>query len=298
MQANITKRVVDCLEGVTDKEATLWDENVKGFGVRARLGGTLTYIVRYRPGGGGRRAPLRTYTIGRHGSPWTPDSARAEAKRILALVIQGVDPAGDRASARLAPLVADLAHRFLSEHVRPKRKPRTAEEYERLISLYVLPSLGQRRVVDVLRNDVAKLHYQLRDTPYQANRLLAVLRKMFTLAERWGMRGDGSNPARHIDKYAERPRERMLSGEELAKLGQALRNYHGWPHAKAAILLLLFTGARRSEILGLRWDWIDFERGEASLPDSKTGAKILELPPVALELLARLWPDGYFVPAG
>jgi integrase len=143
-------------------------------------------------------------------------------------------------------------------------------------------------VVDVTRQDAGKLHHGLRDTPYQANRVLAVLSKMFNLAERWGLRPDGSNPCRHVEKFSERKRERMLSPAELARLGDALTSYAGSPYAVAAIKLLVFTGARLGEVLGLRWDWIDIDRGEARLPDSKTGAKTLHLPPPALVVLTKL----------
>jgi integrase len=123
--------------------------------------------------------------------------------------------------------------------------------------------------------------------PHQANRLLAVPSK-FNLAERWGLRPDGSNPCRHVEKFGERKRERMLSPVELARLGDALAAYTGSLYAVAAVKLLVFTGARLGEVLALRWEWIDFERGEARLPDSKTGAKTLHLPPPALTVLAAL----------
>jgi integrase len=91
-----------------------------------------------------------------------------------------------------------------------------------------------------------------------------------------------------LEKFKERKVERMLSTEELGRLGNALAAYDASPYAVAAIKLLAFTGARLGEVLSLRWDWIDFERGEARLPDSKTGAKTLHLPPPALAVLAEL----------
>src|SRR4051794_32039609 len=115
-----------------------------------------------------------------------------------------------------------------------------------------------------------------------------VVSKMFNLAERWGLRPDGSNPCHHVEKFAERKRERMLSPAELARLGDALGSYEGSLFAVAAIKLLVFTGARLGEILHLEWSWVDFERGEARLPDSKSGAKTLHLPPPALAVLSEL----------
>ena len=300
MRGKITKRSVDSLRTDLQGEVTLWDSEIKGFGVRLRAGGALTYLVRYRPGTGGRGSPLRTYTIGRHGSPWTPNLARDEAKRILGMVAEGADPAQDHSMRRQAPTVADLAARFLAEHVEPKRKNRTALEYQRLIELHIVPFLGSRKVSDVSRTDASKLHHALRATPYQANRVLAVLGKMLNLAEHWGLRPDGSNPCRHVDKFPEKSRERMLSADELARLGKALADYSGSPYTIAAIKLLVFTGARLSEILGLRWDWISFERCEARLPDSKTGAKTIHLAPPALAVLNELprLEDCPFVIAG
>ena len=185
-------------------------------------------------------------------------------------------------------MVADLAERFLVEHAEAKRKARTAGEYRRLLDKIILPALAKRKVTDVTRAEIAKLHHANRASPYQANRLLAVLSKMFNLAERWGLRPDGSNPCRLIEKFAERKRERMLSPVELARLGEALGSFDSSPYAVAAVKLLVFTGARLGEVLGLEWEWIDFERGEARLPDSKTGAKTLHLPPPALAVLAVL----------
>jgi integrase len=181
-----------------------------------------------------------------------------------------------------------LAARFLVEHAEAKRKASTAREYRRLLEHVVLPAIGSRKVSDVTRRDVERLHQGRRGTPTEANRALACLSTMFTFAERWGLRPDGSNPCRHVEKYPQRRRERFLSPTELARLGGALAAYDGSPFAVAAIKLLVFTGARLGEVLGLRWEWIDFERGEARLPDSKTGAKTLHLPPPALAALAEL----------
>jgi integrase len=244
--------------------------------------------VIYRAGRG-RSAPQKRFTIGKHGSPWTPESARTEARRVLGLVAQGHDPAGVRAEGKAAPTVAECAERFLVEHVEPKRKASTAKEYRRLFGHVILPAIGKKRVIDVARADIARMHHDRRHTPTEANLAIARLHSMFEFAERVGLRPEGSNPCRRIERYPQQHRERFLSAEELNRLGAALAAYDAVsPFAVAAIKLLIFSGARRSEILNLRWSWIDFERGEARLPDSKTGPKTLHLPPPALEVLSKL----------
>jgi integrase len=288
MRGKITKRSIDALRPAADgAEAVLWDSELKGFGVRVQRGGTKSYLLHYRAGTG-RGAPLRKLTIGRHGSPWTPEAARSEAKRLLGMIEDGADPAADKLAHKQAPTMAALAERFLAEHADAKRKGSTAAEYRRLLGKLILPALGGRKVADVTRADINKLHHANRAAPYQANRTLAVLSKMFNLAEQWSLRPDGSNPCRHVEKFTERKRERMLSPAELARLGDALAAYDGSPYPVAAIKLLIFTGARLGEVRELQWDWIDLERGEASLPDSKSGAKILHLPPPALAVLTEL----------
>jgi integrase len=288
MRGKITKRSVDALKAAADgAEMVLWDSELKGFGVRVQRGGAKSYVLHYRVGTG-RGASLRKLTIGRHGSPWAAETARREAKRLLGMVENGGDPAADKTARKVAPTMAELADRFLAEHVDAKRKASTADEYRRLLDKIILPTLGKRKVADVARADITRLHHANRSASYQANRLLAVLSKMFNLAERWGLRPDGSNPCRHVEKFAERKRERMLSPAELAQLGEALAAHDVSPYAVAAVKLLVFTGARLGEVLGLRWEWVDFERGEARLPESKTGAKTLHLPPPALAVLAEL----------
>jgi integrase len=284
MLAKITKRAVDAFHS-NGTDQFLWDRELKGFGLKVTAGGNKVYILQYRKGG--RGAPTKRVTIGRHGA-LTPEQARKEAALLASAIAHGSDPAAVRAAAKAAPTVTALAQRFLVEHAATKTKERTAAEYRRLIANIVLPTIGRKRVRDVTRADISRLHHERRDTPYDANRALAVLSKMFTLAEKWGERAEGSNPCRHVERFTERRRERMLSANEFARLADALKAAAGSPYIIAAIKLLIFTGARLSEILNLKWEWVDFERGEARLPDSKTGAKTLHLPAPALAVLAEL----------
>jgi integrase len=255
--------------------------------VRCRPSGAKYYVLKLRIGG-----RQRWLTIGRHGSPWTPDSARREAKRLLGFKAAGSDPATERDRHKGGATVAELADRFLREHVAQHCKLRTAEDYERAVERYIKPTLGHHRIGDVTRADVVSFHHRHRNHPYQANRSLAVLSKMLNLAEAWGLRTDGSNPCRHVKKYHEHKRERYLTTLELQRLGTALTNAQAQqtesPFVTAAIGLLVLTGARLSEILTLRWDYVDLAGAVLRLPFSKTGAKLVYLNDAAIRLLQTM----------
>jgi len=277
----ITLRVVEALEPGT----LAWDSDVRGFGVRCQREARV-YVLKVRVAG-----KQRWFTIGRHGAPWTPETARREARRKLGEIAAGNDPAVARAAEKANPTLAELVAMFLEEHAEAKRKPRTAAEYRRMLSLLVLPRLGERRVMAITRANTASLHHGLRATPYQANRVLAVLSKLFSWAEKRGYREGGSNPCQHVEKYPERKRERFLAEDELAALGEALAQaeHEGVnPYVVAAIRLLLLTGARLNEILSLRWQDVDLERAMLRLADSKTGQKPIYLSPPALEVLTAV----------
>jgi hypothetical protein len=138
--------------------AIVWDSGLPGFAARRQRSDTVSYVLKYRTSAGQQR----WHTIGRHGAPWTPEAARAEALRVLGEVAKGADPAGAKAAAKAAPTVAELAARFLAEHAEAKRKPRTAREYRRLFEKVILPALGEKRVPDVTRQDIARLHHTKR----------------------------------------------------------------------------------------------------------------------------------------
>ena len=201
---------------------------------------------------------------------------------------------------RKALTVAELAQRFDKEHIAVRLKPGTAREYRRNLRRFILPAIGRLKVADVTKADIARLHHELRHIPYQANRNLEVISKMFNLAELWGLRPDGSNPRRHIKKYPEEKRERYLSPAELAALGEALSlaEQEGVedPYAIAAIRLLIFTGCRLNEIMTLKWGYVDFEARCLRLPDSKTGARVVHLGAPALEVLSRTRAPARAIP--
>ncbi|MFH0809204.1 MAG: site-specific integrase [Pseudomonadota bacterium] len=284
--AKLTKRLIDSLEPVK-KDTVLWDAELPGFGLRLWPSGRRVFVVQYRNAQG----RTRKVTLGRYGI-LAPEEARRLAKQILVDVQKGKDPAEQRDADREAPTVAELAERFMAEHAETRQKPRSISENRRFLEQFILPALGGQRVDAVTRADLAKLHHTMRDTPYQANHVRALLSAMFNLAERWGLRPDGSNPVRHVEKFKEYKRERFLSSEELARLGQTLaeaeREGKESPGVIHALRLLTLTGCRRSEILTLKWEHVDFEHGLLRLPDSKTGAKTIPLAAPALEMLATI----------
>lgn len=279
----LTKRVVDALKP-GPKDFFVWDAEIKGFGVRVFPSGTKTYQIQYKSGGRMRRT-----RIGRHGTI-TVEIARARAKEIMGQVAGGANPAEDIAAYRRVPTVAQLCDRFHATHVQERCKPSTQREYGRCLNLFIKPAFGAHKVSDITRADISELHDKLKEKPYQANRVLGVLSKMFNMAEIWGLRPDGSNPCRHVPKYPERKRERFLSLAELQRLGRALgeaeEDGSETPHMIGAFRLLLLTGCRLGEIQTLKWDYITPLRME--LPDTKTGPRRIPLPQAARDVLARL----------
>jgi integrase len=279
----LTKRIVESLVSKA-QDYIAFDDEVKGFGVRVLPSGTKSYLVQYRSAGRTRRVK-----IGRHGL-LTADEARKKAKELLGAVAKGDNPAHTISEHRGAPTLATVCERFYREHVLERCKPSTQGEYRRAIDLFIKPALGAFKIVDIVRADIARLHHNHRDKPYQANRTLGVLSKLFNLAEIWGLRTDGTNPCRHVPKYAERKRERFLLPHELERLGQVLSELEGEgsesPHVVAAFRLLILTGCRVSEIQTLKWTYI--QNNCMALPDSKTGARKIPLPPAAMAVLDNL----------
>lgn len=308
---SISKRSVDAFKCASGKDREiLWDNELAGFGVIAFPSGKKIYAVQYRKDGRSRRS-----RIGEHGR-LTPDEARSQAKRLLGRVEEGGDPIAERKAARAVRTLREVSSDFMALHIAAKRKGRTGEEYTRLLKLHIIPQLGSRRMKDINRADVSRLHSRVsKVTPFAANRSVAVISSIWNWAARRDEVKFADNPAKGIEKNPEKGRERYLSGAELARLGDALREAEtvGLPYlvdasnpkskygpkegqrrppldpfAVAAIRLLILTGARLREILDAKWDYVDFERGMMHLPDSKTGKKTLYLSAPSLEVLANL----------
>jgi integrase len=259
------------------------DADVPGFGARVTANGARSYVLRYTT----RAGRERTYTIG-DATVWRCTDARDKARELRREIEDGGDPLGDIEAERAAPTMLDLIERFRSEHL-PKKRPRTACEYGYLLQLHIEPHFGQHtKVADVRFEDVDALHRKITKSgsTYAANRCIAVLSKMFSLAIHWHMRE--TNPAKGIERNKEYHRRRYLTGDELIRLTKALTK-HPDKGAADAIRLLLLTGARRGEVLSMRWE--DVEDGIWSKPPSSTKQKEHHQVPLsapALQLLADI----------
>ena len=282
--ARITKRAIDALTA-REREYMLWDRDIKGFGVRVHPSGRKVYVVKYRHHG-----RVLKKTIGTCGAI-PPAAARAHAAEIITAAKTGKDLVGRDLPAREAatPTMQEFARRFVEEYVVARCKPSSAHSYERSIRQHVLPRLGSRRVADITRGDIVSLHHEMHAIPYAANRTVGILSALFTAAELWGLRPEGSNPCRHVKRFREERRERFLSDDEYRRLGTALREAERTgtvsASAIAAIRLLMLTGCRLSEIMTLCWDNVALDAAELRLSDSKTGAKVVHLGEPAVAVL-------------
>jgi integrase len=308
-KGKLTKRSVDALRCPSGRDRTFrWDGSLSGFGVAAFASGKKAYVVQYRQNGASRRM-----TLGQHGRI-TCDEARSIAKRVLGAVETGADPIGERKGARGERTFKELSDEFLRLHVATKRKRRTLEEYARILKLHLLPAFGSRRVSEIRKADVTRLHAKLADRKAVANRSLALVSSIWNWAASRDEVSADKNPAKGLEHYPEKSSERFLSSNELARLGDALRLAETtglpWnideskpgakhipkrqratkldPHAVAAIRLLILTGSRLREILHAKWDYVNWERGLLLLPDSKTGKKTVYLSAPALAVLGSL----------
>ena len=320
--SQITKRLIDSLKPRPD-EYFVWDGSLSGFGLRVQSTGAMSYVVKYRAGSG-RSAPTRRLTLAKAGTI-TPDEARTLAKKTLGAVAHGADPAAQRAADKRASTLAEVIEQFLTEHVEAKRSASSAKSYRDLLERLAIPELGKRKAEKITTAEIQRLHSKHSGSPYQANRLLRVLSSLFSFAAKAHVVPVGFNPCRGIEHFPEEGRERYLTTQELALVGEAIREAEAvglhyevddtkltakhapkegnrrtiiGPHAAGALRLLIFTGARLREILHLKWEQIDFERGLLLLPTSKTGKKTIVLNAPALAILDSLPRVGTYVIAG
>ena len=295
----ISRRTVEALK--VEKDTVFWDRELPGFGVRVYPSGRKVYIAQARAKG---KAAQRV-TVAPHGVI-SPEEARRRAALIVSRIKAGEEPVPEPLSATLAkgPTVADIARRYLEDHVAVRCRPRTVEFYRTAVEKYLVPRLGKLPALAVDHARVTELHHALRDKPVMANKVVETLSRIYNAAEDKGLIPETSNPCGLVVKNRERKRERFLTPDEFQRLGRALREVTGCrrvsPYSVAAIRLLILTGCRKREILHLRWEQVDLEAAELRLPETKTGPRTVSLSPRAvrvLESIPRL-PDSPWVIPG
>jgi len=294
----LTKTVVDSAQ--PDKEPyELRDAAIPGFLLKVTPTARKVFMVAYVANNGQRRKPA----IGRFGEI-TVEQARTIAQDWLADVRKGKDPSAEKSAARRAPTVKELFERFIADYSEPRNKPSTVEANRGYGKLYIIPQLGQIKVADVTRADISSLMKRMAKTPTNANRVLSAVRKMFNMAEVWGMRPDGSNPCRHVPKFPERGKTRLITDAELKRLYAYLNKAETegleHPFILLAIRLQFEFAARMSEILKLEWAWVDLDNRRVEWPDSKTGGMSKPMSAEAVRLLEaapRLEKSPYVCPS-
>ena len=310
--ARITKEFVKKL--VTEKPVAriVWDDAEPGFCVRQTEAGTVTYVLDYYFDGKKRR-----YTIGKE-TEFTADEARGEAQALRGKIkgskkfdIAPVDPLEERKAERegriSAPTFKALADAYLKDAKTRKRESSLRDDYRMLgvdedgkpkvdkdeaqRKRRILTVLGEKRLAEIKQSEIARFHESLRETPYQANRMLALLSSIFNygIKHRWIT----ENPARGIVKFEEEQRERWLTVEELQRFREALDKYKDQSAANILRLLLL-TGSREGEVLKATWEEFDLQRGVWTKPSHHTKQKKVEHVPLsapALKLLEGMAPQ-------
>ena len=298
---------------------TVWDASLSGFGARRQKSDAVSYVLYYRTNEGRQR----WYTIGRHGAPWTPETAREEAKRLLGDVAHKADPAADKRAARNAQTVSELCDRYLADaeagrlvtRRRSLKKASTLATDRGRIERHIKPLIGRRAVASVTRGDVEAFMFdvasgktagktktrthglaRVRGGRGTATRTVGLLGAIFTYAVRHRMRSD--NPVHGVVRPADGRRNRRLSDDEYKALGNALRKAEEaniWPAAISATRFLALTGWRSGEVLGLRRPELDLARRTAMLGDTKTGVSMRPLAHAACDVLRSLTRTGELV---
>ncbi|MCX7013008.1 MAG: tyrosine-type recombinase/integrase [Candidatus Sumerlaeota bacterium] len=279
-----------------EKDMIHWDTLEKGFAVKVTPAGRKVFLAFFRVKGVQRKPSIGEYPA------YELSKARGIAHEWIMAAKRGEDPSLAKQEERRAPTMAEFCDRYIAEYCEVRKKSRSIAEDKRYIAGWIKPKLGKRKLADTGRREIQALHSSLSDTPYQANRLRALLSRMFSWAEELGLRPDHSNPVLHVQRYAEMSRERYLDPDEVQALGKVLDEAEAvWrqrrdddlkddavivsPSAIRAVRLLLATGCRVQEILRLPWSAVDLESRTIVLADAKAGGRTVFLNELALGIL-------------
>ncbi len=273
----LTKRLIDETPFPTSGQVFVRDVELPGFALRITKG-RKSFILEKRI-----RGRMRRFTLGPYG-PLTVEQARKLAQSEVGAIAHGADPAQRRKDRLHEPTFGDLTEQYLERHAPRKR----SERDDRAMLNTHLMLFRARKLTDITRNDVARLHAKIGvAAPYRANRVVALLRKMFNLAKDWGLY-QGDNPATRIAFFKEESRDRFVQPEEFPRLFQAIAEEPN-VYIRSVFLTALLTGARRSEVLSMRWEDVNLARGEWRIPHTKAGRPhLLPLPNLLVATLGNL----------
>jgi len=290
----ISDKEIKCLSTPEKGNKIYYDDEVKGFGVRVTSTGTVSFILNYRIYGRERR-----FTIGAI-TDYTSEAARDEAIELRKYIRKGIDPLDEKQKIREAPTVDELKDDYLEKWAQVHKRESSQKKDEELLNKWIIPKLGKLKVETVSYQDIERLHRSMKHIPYSANRVLALLHKMYALAIKWGW--CEKNPVTGVQRYTEEKRERYLSADELQRLVQALKDYPAYiskddseekinPRKEQSaniIRLLLLTGARRGEVISAKWDQFDLINGIWTKPSAHTKQKKIHRVPLSAPAMAML----------
>lgn len=302
----LTEKQVESLPPRTE-DYCAWDSEVVGLGVRVRPTGAKSFVLMYRRGG-----KQRKHTMGKLDVGYGVREARERARDLLRGLREGIDPQDAKVQERSALTVAELVDAYLTDGpaLKPEKKAASWKSDRGLFDCHVRPLIGRMLARDVTKIDVAKLQMDVSEGKTARNvktgrrkrsrvtggrtvaaLTLAVLGACYQFGIETGR--VAHNPVRGVKRFKINRRERYLSERELAVFSETLAAFErDDPRMEVmadAVRLLILTGCRKNEILMLRWEWVDFQKGCLRLPDSKTGARVVPLADTALDLLRRRW---------
>ena len=264
----LTDRAVDEVEVPQGGRMDVWDDDLPGFGLRVYPSGSRSFIYRYPVPGEGRE---RTMVLGEAGE-LSVAGAREEALRIGRRVGEGADPAGPMDPSRGGFTFAQFGEIYL-RRMAGRWTERTLREYERRVRTHLEPVLGATRLESVTRAQVSALLERVAESsgPYETNRIHDLIRAMFNRARSWGLfPASRPNPAHGIERFEEVPRTRWLGTDEVQNLLEAVSSQED-PYFRAFVPLILLTGLRKRDLLRVRWEDVDIERGQLEVTGSRRG---------------------------